>query len=217
MEAGLTDHVWTLKDLLSKIGQCCVERGAEMSESLDGEKLPEPAPKDRYDASIKALQFELDLFWKRSLFFWGFIAAAFVAYTAKQLSAPLQAAIASFGFVCSSVWTLVNRGSKYWYVNWEEKVIEAELPVTGPLYGNPVPEKESGGWLRGRRLSPSKLVIALSDFVALLWLGLLIEKSVVLVSTLADWKEWLTLVFVVFSLVYGVGLFSRSHFKVKMK
>jgi len=33
----------------------------------------------RFDASFATRQFEIDLFWKRSLFFWGFIAAAFVA------------------------------------------------------------------------------------------------------------------------------------------
>jgi hypothetical protein len=80
------------------------------------------ADRDKYDASVKALQFELEQFWKRSLFFWGFIGAAFIAFATSDSHPSLQAAIASFGFVCSVVWTLANRGSKFWYEDWETKL-----------------------------------------------------------------------------------------------
>ncbi len=50
----------------------------------DDGKPPTQYHRDRYEASVKAYQFELDLFWKRSLFFWGFIGAAFVALTSKE-------------------------------------------------------------------------------------------------------------------------------------
>ena len=36
----------------------------------------------RYDVSLQTRNFEIDLFWKRALFFWGFIAAAFIAFAA---------------------------------------------------------------------------------------------------------------------------------------
>jgi hypothetical protein len=35
--------------------------------------------RDKYDASVKALQFELEQFWKRSLFHWGFVGPAFIS------------------------------------------------------------------------------------------------------------------------------------------
>jgi hypothetical protein len=50
-----------------------------MDEPPHSKRLTEIAGRARYDASVKALQFELDLFWKRSLFFWGFIGVAFIA------------------------------------------------------------------------------------------------------------------------------------------
>src|ERR1700687_4058379 len=62
---------------------------------------------------IQTRNLEIDLFWKRSLFFWGFISAAFVGYTALRQS-ELRTVLACFGTVCSCAWTLVNRGSKYW-------------------------------------------------------------------------------------------------------
>lgn len=38
----------------------------------------------RFDAALATRQFEIDLYWKRSLFFWGFIGAAFVAVAAVE-------------------------------------------------------------------------------------------------------------------------------------
>ena len=40
----------------------------------------------RFDVSIQIRNLEIDLFWKRSLFFWGFIAAAFGGYAALRNS-----------------------------------------------------------------------------------------------------------------------------------
>ena len=119
----------------------------------------------RFDVSVQIRNFEIDLFWKRSLFFWGFISAAFIGYAALRQS-ELRIAVACFGMVCSFAWTLVNRGSKYWQESWETKVERFELPVTGALFAaEEVPQSSKGCWLRGRKYSVSKLAIALSDYV----------------------------------------------------
>ena len=66
-------------------------------------------------------KFEIDLFWKRSLFFLGFISAAFIGFGAlyKKDAPELALLLACFGLVCSVAWTLANRGSKYWQENWQ--------------------------------------------------------------------------------------------------
>ncbi|OQW37784.1 MAG: hypothetical protein A4E19_12225 [Nitrospira sp. SG-bin1] len=132
----------------------------------------------RFDLAVQIRNFEIELFWKRSLFFWGFIASAFVGYAALRKSSPeLGILIACFGMVCSLAWTLLNRGSKYWQENWETKVERLEPEVTGKLFA----EEEAiqfhkGWWLRARTYSVSKLVIALSDYVFLLWFVLVIAE-----------------------------------------
>ena len=69
----------------------------------------------KYDVALVTRNFEIELFWKRSLFFWGGIASAFVGYATLVKDKPsLAILIACFGFVCSVAWSLVNRGSKYW-------------------------------------------------------------------------------------------------------
>jgi hypothetical protein len=139
---------------------------------------PSDQEKARYEATVRALEFELDQFWKRSIFFWGFIGAAFVAFSTASGQLLIQGTIASFGFICSTTWTLANRGSKFWYESWELERREAEKPITGVLYGRWHRKKSNGfGWLAGERYSPSKLTIALSDYVVALWLGLLLSRA----------------------------------------
>jgi len=178
----------------------------------------------RYDTCVKALNFELEQFWKQSLFFWGFIGAAFVALAAiEENRHSLQASIACFGLVASFVWTLANRGSKFRYEDWKHKLIEAEEQVTGPLYRSPGKEKvwegsKEGlletfgrGLWRGKRYSPSKLTIAFSDYVVVFWFGILAYKveGVLLGLHQLGWhpfplKHCLALAFVVLSAVFAV-------------
>jgi hypothetical protein len=133
---------------------------------------PDPKKVKAFDVAVDTRKLEIQLFWSRSIFFWGFIASAFVGYaTLRQHDSDLSVVVACFGVVCSVAWTLVNRGSKYWQEAWETKVERLEPFATGPLFS--VEEKEQihkGCWLRGRRFSVSKLAIGLSDFTVLLWL-----------------------------------------------
>ena len=53
-------------------------------------------------------KFEIERFWQRSLFFWGFIGAALVAYgTLSKEARPLPGTmISGFGLIASFAWTL---------------------------------------------------------------------------------------------------------------
>ena len=102
----------------------------------------------RFDAALATRQFEIDLFWKRSLFFWGFIVAAFVAVAALEgKSRALSVIVSGFGMVCSLGWTLANRGSKYWQEQWESKIGAVEGNVTGPLFNREEQRQDKGWWL----------------------------------------------------------------------
>jgi len=83
--------------------------------------------------AAETLDNEVERFWKRSLFFWGFIAAAFVAYGVliEKSDKDLPLAISCFGLICSIAWTLANRGSKYWQYHWEEKLKSVEVAALG--------------------------------------------------------------------------------------
>jgi hypothetical protein len=125
-----------------------------------------------FEIAADVRKFEIGLFWQRSLFFWGFLSAAFVAYGVLNATSDAGArlAVACFGLVCSVAWTLLNRGSKYWQEAWEQKTDRKEIDVLGEkLFARIEPVKPKFWVLRGRRYSVSKLLIALSDFVVLIW------------------------------------------------
>jgi len=162
-------------------------------------------------------KFEIERFWARSLFFWGFIAAAFVAYAqlyGKQDNDALST-IACFGLVCSIAWTLANRGGKYWQEAWEGKVEAVEVAVIGAkLFSNHEPLKRKGPW--GAQLfSVSKLTIALSDFTVLVWVALTVKAAPSISLDIKD--RWFPIVLAVTSayvaLLFTLGRSSPREFE----
>lgn len=132
----------------------------------------------RFEVALITRQFEIDMFWKRSLFFWGFIGSSFVAVAAVEgKSQILSILVSGFGMVCSLGWTLVNRGSKYWQEQWESKIEAVEDAVTGPFFKERMAPQNKGAWLSGRRYSVSKLAIAISDYVFLVWVAIFLRQA----------------------------------------
>lgn len=166
-----------------------------------------------YETAIETRKFEIQLFWTRSLFFWGFIASAFVAYAALyRASSGLTVVVSCFGLVCSFAWSLGNRGSKYWQESWETKVEKMEPSITGTMFS--VPENvqcHKTFWLRARMFSVSKLAIALSDYTILLWLSLILWEIIRLfgaVVTIKNLKMFSVIGFIFSTITYcGLVIF----------
>jgi hypothetical protein len=117
-------------------------------------------------------------------------------------------AVASFGAMCAWVWTLANRGSKYWYESWEKKLQSSEVMLTGPLLSEIEPTKGEGKWLSAKRYSVSRLAIGLSDYAVVFWLALLGHEL-----TSAFWcgvppgvRKPMAMLFVAGSVVYALAL-----------
>src|SRR6185437_4514266 len=108
----------------------CTPRGTLMAK-LDVSKATLDQKKEILKLAAETRRFEIERFWGRSIFFWGFIAAAFVAYGQlySQQRDGLPFVVSCFGLVCSVAWTLANRGGKYWQEAWEGKVEAVERDV----------------------------------------------------------------------------------------
>lgn len=84
-------------------------------------------------------KFEIDLYWKRTTYFWAFIAASFTGYFAilssvnHEFKEQYLFLIESIGFIFSLGWWLVNKGSKHWQENWEAVIGQLEHDFTGDL------------------------------------------------------------------------------------
>jgi hypothetical protein len=157
-------------------------------------------------------KFEIELFWKRSLFFWGFIASAFAAYSAlPQDKILLKMIIVNFGLICSLCWTLVNRGSKFWQENWETHKRKYVPLVTDKELNNVYPIQKKGVW-SAKKYSPSKVTIALSDFVLIMWLCILIFELLKFYNSNSEIIiQNISIVFTIFTIIYSILILKEAN------
>lgn len=111
----------------------------------------------KYDKKVgKALErahdirkFEIDLYWRRGLYFWGFNFAIFTSFglllskmAGQDVTSPFivlsvllpALALALLGLFISIIWYFVHKGSKAWQQNWEHHIDFLEESVTGNLH-----------------------------------------------------------------------------------
>lgn len=129
-------------------------------------------------------KFEIDLYWKRTTYFWTIIAAIFAGYFVLQRSgSPSQVdefgptfIVSNLGFVFSLGWYFVNRGSKAWQRNWEAHVDLLEDEIMGPLYKTGLNRYSYKFFdlTEAYPFSVSKINQILSLYVAAIWLVLIV-------------------------------------------
>jgi len=143
---------------------------------------------EAFRQAIDARKFEIEMYWKRATYFWTFIAAAFVGYTAFINATPHRHGFAALlmsevGFIFSYAWFMVNRGSKAWQENWENHVQLLEDKIAGPIYKVTTtrPKGKSNGeplleqlLTSPRMYSVSKINSIVSFHVVLIWAALTI-------------------------------------------
>jgi hypothetical protein len=144
------------------------------------DEFPEKVRQEALKNVLDIRKFEIDLYWKRATYFWTFIAAVMAGYLALLNSSDHGSArqesqfiLIVLGTLFSLCWYFVNRGSKYWQMNWEKHLDAMEDSVIGPLYKTTI----NRDYYRRRwyviydcyPFSVSKINIILSFFVFLLW------------------------------------------------
>jgi len=130
-----------------------------------------------YERVWETRNFEIDKFWLRTAFFWGFIAMIFGGYVIimtsdnsdKLISMNFDIYLILLGIVFSVAWLLVIFGSKNWQENWEAHIDMLEDKVSGPLYKtiycSSIPY-----------YSVSKINIFLSVLIIVVWIIILIQN-----------------------------------------
>lgn len=122
----------------------------EDGESKNGEKTSENSRKPceektkwekAYERACRNREFEIELYWKRTAYFWAFITTIYVAYYHVLVNLydkefwhfPLLV-LSGLGLFFSVAWILTSKGSRHWQENWENHVFMLEDAVTGPLF-----------------------------------------------------------------------------------
>ncbi|CAM4069147.1 hypothetical protein PARU111607_02635 [Palleronia rufa] len=98
------------------------------------------------DRAWSTRNFEIEMYWKRSIYFWGFqivflgsfllLIGAYIDSEASNriLVFVILVSIALLASFFAFVWTLVERGSKDWQDNWERHIDLLGDEFTGALY-----------------------------------------------------------------------------------
>lgn len=145
------------------------------------------SPKKRREALHYALdirKFEIELYWKRTAYFWTLIAVAFAGYfalekssNAKDSDSELLFLVSCIGTVLSIGWSLANRGSKYWQENWERHVDTLEDEFIGPLYRTVISSNKYKWYnlCSAYPYSVSRINQIISYFIVLLWAGMTVS------------------------------------------
>jgi hypothetical protein len=92
------------------------------------------------DRAYELRTFEIEHYWKRATYFWGFQIAIFAAFgliwkdTAANPWTPIAVALAGLGVLTAVANYLTALGSKFWQENWESHIDILEDAVEGRLH-----------------------------------------------------------------------------------
>jgi hypothetical protein len=133
-----------------------------------------------HKVALETRNFEIELYWKRTAYFWAFVAASLTGYIAMRGSAErevrdLSIVVAALGCFLSCAWLLVNRGSKYWQENWEKHVAMREEFATGPLFNTVLYPKEPWNPIGPYPFSVSKINSIVSIVILSVWVLLIVD------------------------------------------
>lgn len=132
--------------------------------------------------ALDTRKFEINLYWKRTAYFWAFIVSIYIAYYKvftmdcsklqdTSLIQPMALlALSLLGCFFSLAWFMVNKGSKFWQKNWETHVYLLEDEVMGPLFKKHLDPESGSCWkpFDAYDFSVSKVNMAASLIITLL-------------------------------------------------
>lgn len=134
-------------------------------------------PEEKIKLEKNALQkaweirnFEIELYWKRTAYFWAFntaiaIACYHIASSEGVKSMLLLSTLLALGIICSIAWFLSNIASKHWQENWENHINLLEDKKYGRIY-----KTTMSYYKNSIKPSVSRLNLKISAFVILAWI-----------------------------------------------
>jgi hypothetical protein len=160
-----------------------------------------------YEKAWANRNFEIDKFWTRAAYFWGFIVLIFGAYIAistsdhayRAIKMHLDLYLLLLGLLFSLAWLLNIFGSKSWQRNWEAHIDWLEDFVSGPIYKTI--------YFSGNRFySVSKLTEVMAFVVIIVWIGLLSQYLIENYTLSYTHIKWIPTIAIFITIIVAIVL-----------
>lgn len=184
---------------------------------IELENIKERKRRLAFEKAHEIRKFEIELYWKRTTYFWAFIAFSFGAYIAIVSSESKEFTnrenyafvITCIGFIFSLSWYLVNRASKHWQTNWEVIIDDLEDEFTGDLMKRHI--KNNNKWYEltlSYRYSVSRINQIVSLFITIVWVILMCFSGyqILSISTFSLSGNWMFPIFFIVTIAFFVIL-----------
>lgn len=139
----------------------------------------------------------------------------------NETTLKLTFALGCLGFVFTIGWYFVNRGSKFWQVNWEKHLNFLEDDFVGPLYKTTINRKSYTGkfWdLTGPYpFSVTKVNQVLNLILSIFWLILLIEFTYSNLNFSVSFIMSFYSLMIIFTIASILCLYSLCHTGIDFK
>ncbi len=135
-----------------------------------------------YQTIVDTRKFEIENFWKRTVFFWGTLAIIIVGYFKIEGVNKYSLFIALLGLFYNIIFSLSLRGSKYWQEHWEGTARAYEEALEFKVFRWKLKKriteanKDVPRLIRPFKYSVSKLTMVLSDITIFVWFMLVVER-----------------------------------------
>jgi hypothetical protein len=162
--------------------------------------------------------FEIEHYWKRATYFWGFQIAIFAAfgllwktdYDSKS-SSLITVALSGLGVLTAAANSLSARGSKFWQQNWERHIDMLEDDIEGRLHKTIwLPEGKISFSVSGTNQTLSYLIIVfwvvVTVYVAYKYVG----SPPLDFDYLHNISAWWRLIIITVVVAFGVGWLLRQ-------
>ncbi|GHT52144.1 hypothetical protein FACS1894106_0200 [Spirochaetia bacterium] len=160
-----------------------------------------------YEQIWKIRNFEIDKYWTRVAYFWGFIVLIFGGYISvitsddidKIKNMHIDFLLLLLGFLFSLAWYLVSLGSKTWQLNWEAHIDWLEDIIAYPIY-------KTIYYKHNKFYSVSKINEVMAIIIMLVWAGLIIQNLLTNYTFLKGKIDWFATISLLLTLVFTIVL-----------
>lgn len=176
-----------------------------------------------YEFACDTRKFEIELYWKRATYFWGFLIVTFGGYLiALEKLGPKHEytfIISLIGFLFSLSWYLVNRASKFWQENWENHIDHLENDIAGPIYKSPIDNsmfKFHKIW-EPYSFSISKINQIISLYITNIWLYLTLQNVAEIFNLIEPFMNFNFYILTMITITYIAIIFIKCKSNSSLK